>query len=181
LLKLLAFISCSLFPLRFQAQERRPTDIQVEAAYLFNFGKFVRWPINPDAAIGSLNICVLGKNPFGSVLDSTVKDEAIDGRPVTARILLSLQDASNCHIVFVSASEEGRLNAILPALRRQGALTVSNIPHFVDRGGMIGFVNLDDRIRFVVNLAAVREAGLTVSSELLKVAVQVMGQAGGPK
>jgi uncharacterized protein DUF4154 len=180
-LKLLAFTSLYLVPAFLQAQEGRPTDVQVEAVYLFNFGKFVRWPSNPDAQTNSFNICVLGKNPFGSVLDSTVRGETIDGRPVLARTVLTVQDPPNCPIVFISASEEGRLNTILPGLRRQAILTVSNIPHFTERGGMIEFVNVDDRIRFTVNVSPMKEAGLSVSSELLKVATKVIGQTGGPR
>ncbi|MGA6982574.1 MAG: YfiR family protein [Candidatus Sulfotelmatobacter sp.] len=176
---LLLFLFVFLLPC-LQAQEARPTDVEVQAAYLFNFGKFVRWPLSEDAQSNllPLNICVLGKSSFGSVLDSTVRGETIDGRPVVAKTIPSLQDAASCRIVFISASEEGRLGAILPALRHQGILTVSNIPHFTDRGGMIEFVNFDDRIRFAVNLVPLREAGLSVSSELLKVAIRVIGQMG---
>lgn len=183
-LRVFAFISCALLPAYSQSKRDRPTDLQVEAAYLFNFGKFVRWPSNTDtpvAAGDSLEICVLGKDPFGSVLKSTIRGETIEGRPVVARTVLTVQETESCRILFVSSSEEGRLTAILPAIRHQGALTVSNIPHFAERGGMIEFVNLDDRIRFAVNISSVREAGIGLSSELLKVATKVIGQSGGTK
>ena len=40
---------------------------------------------------------------------------------------------------------------------------------------MIELVSQEGRVRFEVNLAAAGNAGLTVSSELLKVAVKVIG------
>jgi hypothetical protein len=166
-----------IFP---EPQGGGPTETQVEAAYLFNFAKFARWRPS-DAAARELRICVLGKNPFGSVLESTVKGESINGRTVTARTVANLQEASGCQIIFVSESEAAHLEAILTAMRHQGSLTVSDIPHFAERGGMIEFVREDDRIRFKVNLAPMAEGNVGVSSELLKVATAVIGQSGGPK
>jgi len=161
------------------AQQARPTESQVKAAYLFNFGKFVHWPVASLSQTDSLEICVLGKNPFGSVLDATVKGETIGGKSVTSRTVPSLRDGAACNIVYVSMSEEGRLSSILSEAKQLSALTVSDIPHFAQRGGMIEFVNQEGRIRFEVNAAALVEARLTVSSELLKVAVKVTDKRAG--
>jgi YfiR/HmsC-like len=160
------------------SQATGPTESQVKAAYLFNFGRFVRWP----ATVGqnnTLQICILGKNPFGSVLDATVKGETIEGKSVTARAIPTLQEAAGCHILFITVSEESRLNAILSAAKQQRLLTVSDIPRFAERGGMIQFVTQEDRIRFAVNVGPIEEAGLTVSSQLLKVATKVISKSGG--
>ena len=46
-------------------------------------------------------------------------------------------------------------------------LTVSDITHFADRGGVIGLVEQDRVLRFVINRTAAREARLDVSSQLL--------------
>jgi hypothetical protein len=165
------------FTNRTEAQTR-PTESQVKAAYLFNFGKFVRWPVLANS-VDSLQICVLGKNSFGTVLEATVKGEAISGKPVTTRNIPSMHDADGCHILFVSMSEETRLSAVLASAKRLPVLTVSDIPHFAERGGMIGLVNQEDRIRFEVNIAPIEDSGLTVSSELLKVALRVIRKRAG--
>jgi hypothetical protein len=175
LVVLIAFLSAPYIA----AQQAHPTESQVKAAYLFNFGKFVRWPAPSSNQSESLEICVLGKNPFGLVLDATVKGETINGRPVDTKTILSLHEAEGCRILFVSMSEEGHLNAILTGARHLPALTVSDIPHFAERGGMIGLVSQEDRIRFEVNTAPVADADLTVSSELLKVASKVIRKSGG--
>ena len=48
-----------------------------------------------------------------------------------------------------------------------------------DRGGMIQFVTAANRVRFEINLQSAREAGLMMSSELLRVASAVR-TGGGP-
>lgn len=152
--------------------QNRPTEYQVKAAYLFNFGKFVKWPVSTTSD-NNFAICVLGNNPFGGVLDSTVGGEHIDGKRVTVRRIISAADASGCRIVFVSGSEQNRLSSIVSTLNRFPVLTVSDADGFVDRQGMIQFVMDHDRVRFQVNLAAAEKAGLALSSELLKVATAV--------
>lgn len=157
------------------AQQTHPTESQVKAAYLYNFGKFVRWQSDQMARLDSLEICVLGKDPFGAVLDATVAGESVDGRTIRVRRVAKVQDVGPCSILFVSSSEEGRLSSVLASVQPLSALTVSDIPHFADKGGMIGFVKQEDRIRFEVNRKAAEQSHLVLSSELLKVAVKVLG------
>lgn len=70
------------------------------------------------------------------------------------------------------------MSSILSDLHNTPVLTVSDAPDFVDRGGMLQFVVQDDKVRFLVNLGAAERAGLSLSSELLKVAVSVKRNQG---
>jgi len=162
-------------------QVRKSTEYDVKAAYLYNFGKFIHWPaaISP-AASEMFSICVLGSNPFGDSLNSTVKGESIDGKKLAVRYLSSTGELNGCRILFLSSSEEHRVEAILAEVGKRPILTVSDIPDFVERGGEIEFVPVDEKIRFRVNLGAAEKAGLSLSSDLLKVAVAVKrnGQSG---
>ena len=53
-------------------------------------------------------------------------------------------------------------------------LTVGDQNGFVQAGGMIGLRVEDSRVRFDVNLAAAQRAGLTLNSQMLKLAGQVL-------
>jgi hypothetical protein len=163
-------LSASLSP----AQDSRPTESQVEAAYLFNFGKFVTFPSNRGKNTDSLSLCILGKDPFGEALDATVRGESINGKKITVQRLMNMQHAESCSILFVSSSEEGHLPAIVAPAKTLSLLTVSDMKGFAERGGIIQLVRQQDRIRFEVNLAAAQESHLALSSELLKVAVRVI-------
>ena len=154
-----------------RAQPSRPSEYQVEAAYLYNFSRFVEWPaqITSERSM-PFAICVLGKDPFGAVLDVTLSGA---GNSLIAKRLSKPQDALGCRILFVGASEQDHLKEIITALGKASVLTVSDIPRFSERGGMIEFVLQGDKVRFEVNLTNATDAGLTVSSDLLKVAVAV--------
>lgn len=159
------------------AQQLQATEAQVKAAFLFNFGKYVTWPNAPG---DQFYICVLGQDSLGSALDGIVAGERMGARPVAVRRIRATQQASGCQVLFITASEESRLDATLASLAGNPALTVSDMHRFTERGGMIQFVQEGNRIRFTVNLKAAQKAGLTVSSELLKVAKSVQrDDAGG--
>jgi hypothetical protein len=170
-------ILCALFVfVSASAQQTKPSEFQVEAAYVYNFGKFVKWPA--DAAAnrhGGFTICVLGDDPFGTVLQSTLASESLGGKPVAVRRVPTPQDAASCHILFLSTVQETKLKEIVAALGQTPVLTVSDIPEFSQRGGMIQFVLQGDRVRFEINRANAESDGLILTSDLLKVAVVVRG------
>jgi YfiR/HmsC-like len=159
-------------------QQTKASEYELKAVYLYNFAKFVDFPADATKSKGGpFTICVLGKDPFGSVLDATVADESIAGKRVIAKRIAETPQAVDCQILYISSSEEGRLNTIFGGLSRMAILTVSDIPQFSQHGGMIEFVLQGNKIRFDVNLGAAQQAGLNLSSQLLKVASNVRRDA----
>lgn len=155
-------------------QHAKPTEYEVKAIYLYNFSKFVEWPAQAaQAQSDSFAICVLGDNPFGPALQATIAQETIAGKSVVAKQIPAPRDAVNCRVLFISSSEDKRLKEILTSVGAASVLTVSDLPRFTQRGGMVQFVLEGGKVRFEVNSATAERAGLTLSSELLKVAVNV--------
>lgn len=159
------------------AQVHKPSEYEVKAAYLYSFGKFVKWPSSVSQN-DSFVVCVLGNDPFGTTLDSLVNGEMIDGKRLSTSRVNTPADAGKCRVLFIGVKEASRMSSILSDLHRTPVLTVSDAPDFVERGGMLQFVMREDKVRFLVNLGAAEKVGLTLSSELLKVAVGVKRNQG---
>jgi hypothetical protein len=85
----------------------------------------------------------------------------------------SIQDVTECQILFVSSSELAGLDGVFAGLRGRNILTVGEVDGFADRSGMIRFFVVDRRIRLEINRAAAEDAGLTISSRLLSLAAVV--------
>ena len=148
-----------------------PTAPQVEAVFLFYFSQFVDWPAGAFADQSApIVIGVLGDDPFGGALDQAVANERVNGRPVVVRRVKSVADTTGCHILYISSSESPQLAQILGALKGRDVLTVSDVDHFVESGGMIRFVLIDQHVRLVINPQAAQSAGLKLSSKLLRAA-----------
>ncbi len=122
---------------------------------------------------------MLDEDPFGGVLQSTLTGETVGGKPVTVKRLPKAQDAAACHILFIGSAQERDLKGILAAVDDgDPASTVSDMPDFSKRGGMIQFVLEGGRLRFEINLEGTEKSHLVLPSELLKVAVAVRKPAG---
>jgi hypothetical protein len=166
---------CALFAVPIiRAQQARPAEYEVKATYLCNFARFVEWPSKVAAAQDdSFAICVLGQDPFGPTPDGTLAGETVAGNSVVARRISKPQEGIDCPILFSSSSERTRLKETLTTLEKTSVLTVSELPDFSRRGGMIQFVFDGSRVRFEINLTTAAGEGLTLSSDLLKVASKV--------
>ena len=148
-------------------------EYRIKAAFLYNFARFVEWPQEDAWNERKLVIGVLGKDPFGPILDETVRGKKTRGRPLEIKRLSHADDMASCDLVFVSSSERWRIETLLTALHGAQVLTVSETPNFLDKGGMINFVIENERVRIDLNLSTTRAAGLSVSSQLIRVAREV--------
>lgn len=172
---LLLLLACTVTEASPTANE--PSQSDVEAIYLFDFGKFVRWPAS--GADEPLRICVAAPQAFADSVQNVIADEHIDGRALAVRRVLHPEDTLGCSILFIDSLEGDREATLLAAVANKPTLTVSDLPDFLDRGGMIQFLLVGKRVRFAVNLTPVNQSNLALSSELLKVAVSVKGQPEG--
>jgi YfiR/HmsC-like len=156
-----------------RAQENGPSEYQVKAAFLYNFSKFIEWPTNAFAGTNApLVIGLFGGNPFNGDLERAVsRAKPINGHPVVVKQIASLSDLRDCNILFITMSEQNRATEIIDALHGASILTITeNMNHFPESNFMINFIMEDDRVRFEINDAAARKAGLIISSKLLVLA-----------
>jgi len=153
-----------------RAQTASP-EYKLKAVYLYNFVQYVDWP--PDAFAdpqSPLIIGVLGNDPFGSVLEETVKDEVVKNRRLEVHRFKNVKEIKECHVLFVSASEKDKLKSILAALKGRSILTVGDMENFAQGGGVVRLITENNKIHFRINLEAVKESRLSISSKLLQLA-----------
>lgn len=149
-------------------------EYQIKAAFLYNFTKFVEWPAEHLAAREAIVIAVIGENPFGPELEKLVAGRVVNGRLIVVRLVTSEEEVAPAHIMFVPAGQESLLR-----WRHRGVLTVGESAEFMNDGGMIRFMVVDEKVRFEINQTASEQAGLKLSGQLLKLAVSVKrGPAG---
>jgi YfiR/HmsC-like len=162
------------------AQSQELTEYQVKAAFIYNFAKFVEWP--GDAFTDSaapLHICVLGENPFGQELMRVANGKKIGGHDLLVSNLSAAHHARDCHVLFVSSSERGRIAQVLQATGGASVLTVGEPADFLRHGGIIRFVVDEGKVRFEVNLTASEKARVKISSKLLTLARAVYSYSDG--
>ena len=173
-LKFVLCFSCFLCSVPTMAQTAAIPEYRVKATFLLQFAQFVDWP--PQVFSGPqtpLVIGVLGEDPFGNFLDETARSETVERHALTVQRYRRVEEIKNCQVLFVSRSEESRLEEIAAALKGRNVLIVGDAERFAYRGGMIQFVTEDNKIRLRINLGAAKAANLTISSKLLRLATVV--------
>lgn len=147
---------------------------KVEAAFLRNFAHYVTWP---DEAFATANspwrVCILGRDPFGEILEKTLKGRLVQGRPFEIFRADTTKNLPQCNIVFVAYRDAARRRAALAYFRGKPVLTVGDSEEFLSEGGIIHLV-VSDRVEMNINLDRARSASLTIQPKMLEVANQVV-------
>ncbi|MFT6029333.1 MAG: hypothetical protein ACI8O8_001069 [Oleiphilaceae bacterium] len=146
------------------------TEQDIKAAYLYNFMKFIAWPSIETKS--EFNLCVIGDDPLNEKL------VMLDTRPIHELNLhvehfYTPNENTKCDVVFIGESESKFIDNIIEFYSHTPTLTVSSMEDFVHKGGMIGFINHGNIIRFDINLKQAKDTQLSISSKLLELANQV--------
>jgi hypothetical protein len=159
-----------VIPLRLNAETM--SEYQLKAAFLVNFGKFIDWPETEfSSSTVPFVIGVVGSDPFGDDLDEAIKGKLIGAHPIVAKRISSGGDMGGLGLAFIGSSEKTRVADTLRRLNASSAVSVSDIDHFCEAGGMIAFVVDNNRIRFEINIDAAQKRNLKISSKLLSLAL----------
>ncbi|WP_051321664.1 YfiR family protein [Chrysiogenes arsenatis] len=146
---------------------------QVKVAFIYNFTKFIQWPpVAGQPPSGQIQLCVVGKRPLDDI--EKLEGQLTFGRPIVVRLDVPAKEWSQCDILYIAESEAPRVSEILARVATLPILTISDMPDFADKGGIIGLRIHDGRVRFDINLATARRIEMHISSQLLGLAVRVL-------
>mgnify|MGYP000848336805 FL=1 len=152
------------------AAQAAVSEAQAKAGFVLNFARYVEWPERVFAARDApILLCVLARDDVATAL-TALDGRQVQGRPIAVRRLANADEARPCQVLFIAESEARRLAPTLRSLAGQPLLTVGDADGFIDAGGGIGIVRGDGRLQFEVNRAALDQAQLKASSNLLKLA-----------
>ena len=149
------------------------SDAAAKARFVVTFARFVQWPVSP-VGLGAtgLRLCVLQNSPVLAAAFVAHDGASIGGR----RLSIALKPAAGvagCDLLFVDESGARAAPPLLAEAQALPVLTVGAVDGFLAQGGMVELVNVDDTLRFDVDLRTVRTSGLTMSSQVLKLARRV--------
>ena len=152
------------------------TEGKLKAAYLFNFLRFIEWPDIPDKKI---NLCVAGdKDSYHGALialsTQSVNQNSIDLHFFNGNYEKQIKYLNECQLLFITDIKQKSEHEILEEISSLSILTVGENPQFMQHGGMINFVRSTNKIRFQVNMKAVKKTDIRISSKILRLADKVI-------
>ena len=148
-------------------------ELSVKATFLPKFLAYIDWPSTANSAASeTIQLCVIGRDPFGSRLDEAVAGQRVDQHPVAVRRVETAQAATGCRLAFVGGSATQPAAAALKALQGTPVLTVTD-SRLGPARGMVHFDLKDGRVRFHIDDASAASSDLSISSRLLSLALTV--------
>jgi hypothetical protein len=144
---------------------------KAKAVMVYKFFQYVTWPDSQYlSASKEAGFCYHGKNTFLPILNY-IKNKKKSGPQFSIKEISSFDSIDDCHLLFVSELDDPTLNY----LRRNPLpiLTVSDQMSFFENGGMISLYFEEDRLQLEVNKSRLSEAGLKISSKLLRIAKNI--------
>jgi hypothetical protein len=153
------------------AQTPTPSEYALKAVFLYNFTQFVEWPETSFSdSESAIVIGVIGEDPFGIYLDETVRNEKVNRRPLAVRRFGTVDEIKECHVLYISGSEANRAKKLIGELKERSILTVADAEGIDEDGVIVRFATENKRIRLKIDVDAAKEAELTISSKLLRLA-----------
>jgi hypothetical protein len=150
------------------------TGAEIQAAFIYNFTKFVEWPSDVFASkTQPIVIGVLGTSGLTDELVTIVEGRKVNGRPIIVRVVADGGDLEPAQVLFVGEVEDARFAALKPLIDDAPILTVGESAAFTAAGGAFRFVQHEGKLRFEINMTSVDRHGLKVSGELQKLATVV--------
>jgi hypothetical protein len=152
-------------------------EYQVKAAMIYNFTKFIEWPPAPGegGADSRFEICMLGDRDVLDVMRRTVRGKLVRGSAVAIRAIGDSSEAAGCELIFVTQASGPRSSAGLAAARA-GTLTIAEAADLGQSGAMINLILDEGRVGFQIDVDRANQAGLKISSNLLKLARTSTGE-----
>ena len=156
------------------AAQSESVEAAVKATYLYKFAPFVDWPSGTfPSPTSPVTLCVVGDDPFGSVLDRAIAGQSAGQRPLEVRRRRTAERNSGCHIMYLAGSAAQSVAEGLAVVRGTAVLTITNSVREARAKGIIHFVVAENRVRFEIDDYAAAQSGLAISSKVLALAVSV--------
>ncbi|MEO8622517.1 MAG: YfiR family protein [bacterium] len=152
-----------------RARAQAPADeAQIKAAFVFNFLKFVDWPATATRRSDEqLVVAIIGDGPSADAVTAFLTAKRVGERPIVVKVLNWDQSLAGVHAAFVSETDARKRRRVFDAAASASVLSIGEGHDFALRGGVIGLVVEEQRVRFDIDADAAEAARIRISSKLL--------------
>lgn len=144
---------------------------KAQSMFIYNFTRLVEWPEsfkNGDFVIG-----VIGNSDVYGELTSYTSGKKVAMQNIIIKKIKDISEIENCHILFVSYNKTSLLRDIIKKTESSPTLIIGEKENIMNEGAGIGFVLVEDRLKFELNVPAATRNGLKINSKMQEMALNV--------
>lgn len=154
----------------------------LKAQWINDLIPYMKWRNRPYKEI---TVCTIGREPVYIHLREIIKKEERETKKKGKEfspIYVKFKNAydtdifQDCHILYISNSEQDNVSDILNKVKGLQVLTISSLSSFAANGGVVGFVIRNDGVKIQINEKAAHDAKIIIDSDLLGFAETFWGK-----
>lgn len=188
ILLLLVILSCSLVSSPLPPQDPSLQSIQtsknkVLAVTLTTICEFITWPTASRMNDKSTPFIIgfVGKSSFIPYIRENSKALKIKSKQIILRQIQWNGTPPLCHMLLILPPYDKNTNPIVSVTKKNAILTVGELKGLAEQGVHVNFVVIGNRLRFELNVGALREARLKPDLPILDAAVRLIDDPGKKK
>ena len=147
------------------------SEAEIKAVFIYNFTKYIQWEMPDSAAI--FKIGILNGAEVSAPLKEIAAKKMVNGRKIRIEEYRDIDQIDHCQILLISEAHKASLEQILSVMKKKNVLIIGESEGFAEEGAAIDFVLKNGQIKFQINRRAIKQSGLRVSSQLLKLALLI--------
>lgn len=141
----------------------------LKAIYLVHISKLTTWPTEKIESSPTFSICINKNSKLSDKLKKIEQQISINEKPLKIKYDLSPKALVNCHVFYVSPADVSTFKKNKTQLEMNAVLTVSSEENFTENdGGVIGYYVNKEKVKMQVNLTAMHNINVKISSKLLR-------------
>ncbi|MCU0430459.1 MAG: YfiR family protein [Cytophagaceae bacterium] len=144
---------------------------KLHSIFIYKFTQYIEWPDKTSG--GDFVIGVLGNSPIQPELNALAAAKKVGTRPIVIKKIQAGDDVSACHILFVASDQNSSLSGISSKTSGKPLLIISEMVNGAKQGASINLIMVDEKMKFEMNKKILERQGLKVSTDLVKLAIQV--------
>ena len=151
------------------AYSQTAEELSTKTAFMVKMSYFIHWPEDSNINNSTFTICLEGSKKQFTSLEKWAESGKIKKKNVALKYIDGNRSKlASCNMLFISS--HSNLNDYLKVARERKILTISDKPGNAQHGVMINFFNVNDHLRFEINIDEAKNLGFTISPRLLKLA-----------
>lgn len=144
-------------------------DAKFHSGFIYHFTKYIEWP--SDMTSGDFVIAIVGDNPVTPLLEKLATVKKVGTQKMVIKKCSSIAQAKGAHIIFLSDSKLSEFSIALTQAKANNSLLLTDQSGYARKGAMINFAKKGGRMQFELNRKSFKQTKMTVSDNLLKLAI----------
>lgn len=166
------FLLLAALVMRVERGYAQEVDYKAYSLFVYNFMKYIEWP--PAQSRDDFVIGIFGDSPIQKELEVMAAAKKCKGRTIVIKKITSVDESTNCQLLYVASSKSSQLKTLLPVLKNKSMLLVAERDGMAKKGAHISFTTLDDDVlKFEINKKNIESQNLKVSSALTSLGILV--------